>query len=244
MAAENILFIFEGQKTEVRIHKLLCEAYFSDHPSRRVITAYNTNIYHLWLELSQDRDLDIVELVREKNPKNANALNGISRDEISQVYLFFDHEGHEPMATSEKLTEMLGLYNEETDLGRLYISYPMVEALRDIPSQEAFPDLVHSMDENIRYKQLVGERSAYNDLRKLDSRGWFDVLTSHLKKGNYMVNGAYEFDLHAMENIDQDILFQIQLEKYILPENQVAVLSGFPFFIGDYFGVGNLKMPE
>ena len=46
--------------------------------------------------------------------------------------MFFDYDGHAPLADDEKIKELLILFNEETSFGKLYISYPMIEALKHI----------------------------------------------------------------------------------------------------------------
>lgn len=61
----------------------------------------------------------------------------ISRDEISEIYLFFDHDGHSHLANREKLENMLQYFNNETENGKLYVSYPMVESLKQ---QEKYID--------------------------------------------------------------------------------------------------------
>jgi hypothetical protein len=86
---ETILLIFEGEKAEVKIYEKLYTNYFSIDSNTIIISSYNTNIYKLWKELYEDQYLDIVEVLREKNEQNRIKLNGIYRDEIAQVYLFF-----------------------------------------------------------------------------------------------------------------------------------------------------------
>lgn len=93
----------------------------------------------LWKQLQQDAfQTDIIEIVREYDPLARKLLRNYSRDDFSEVYLFFDYDGHqgnlgqaEGVSGDEVLKAMLQAFDNETDQGKLYVSYPMAEALRD-----------------------------------------------------------------------------------------------------------------
>ena len=57
------------------------------------------------------------------------------REDFSEGYLFFDYDGHQKNLSKydekDALEQMLMSFDNETENGKLYISYPMVEALRD-----------------------------------------------------------------------------------------------------------------
>ena len=59
----------------------------------------------------------------------------MTRDDFSEVYLFFDYDAHQTNLRKEDdadaVAQMLESFDNETENGKLYISYPMVEALRD-----------------------------------------------------------------------------------------------------------------
>ncbi|RRA25944.1 hypothetical protein C3O72_22830, partial [Cronobacter sakazakii] len=65
--------------------------FFLNDGERRIIkSSFNTDIYTLYREVSQDEDLDIFSLIKERNPE----LESFTRDMFSQVFLFFDYDGH------------------------------------------------------------------------------------------------------------------------------------------------------
>ena len=59
----------------------------------------------------------------------------MERDSVDEVFLFFDYDSHQnnaPGCESDALVEaMLLAFDNEHESGKLYISYPMVEALYD-----------------------------------------------------------------------------------------------------------------
>ena len=230
--SNTILFVFEGKNPEGHIFHALKKEFFNSKQDDFIIVTYNTDIYQLWSEVADDEFLDIIEILRKKN---VEALAGISRDDIDQVYLFFDYDGHASKASDDVIGNMLEWFSNETEHGMLYVSYPMVEAFKDISSDPGFRDNFVSAKENIHYKTLVGGRGKYLDVRKLKPNDWGKIITANLCKANYIVSGEYQL---PQELVFQSEIFEKQLKKYIEPDNLIGVLSAFPFFVVEYFGLG------
>ena len=231
--ADTILLVFEGEKTEPRIFDNLRKNFFGSAESSVIHATYNAEIYQLWQRVKEDEFLDLVELLRERSEKNRTRLTGIERDQVSQIFLFFDYDGHATGATDEKIQQMLEHFDEETKNGKLYISYPMAEALKHIASD--FQTHTVPAKQNINYKQVVAESgSPYQDMRYVSANDWKNILNSNMKKGNFIAN---QTDSSFASAPLQESIFEGQLKNCIIPHNQVAVLSGIPFFIVEYFGM-------
>ena len=133
------VFIVEGEAREPLIIDNISKVFFS-HGNIKIITvSAGENIYMLWKKLkADDFDTDIIEVLRESNDDISKQLDGLSRDDFSEVYLFFDYDMHQTNLGKEDdadaVKQMLESFNNETENGKLYISYPMVEALRDYKS--------------------------------------------------------------------------------------------------------------
>lgn len=134
----KILFV-EGDTREVDVVKNMIATFFcSPRIDFKVIPiAVGQNIYMLWNLLKEDDfDSDIIELIRENIPSATKQLEGCTRQNVDEVYLFFDLDKQQDNLPSDKdpneiLQMMLETFDNETGNGKLYISYPMVEALRD-----------------------------------------------------------------------------------------------------------------
>ncbi len=238
----NILFIFEGEKTEKQITDSLQKEFFSTE-NTIITSAYCGEIYQLYKEILGDEDLDTFNLVKEKKA-NAKRLKKYNRSDFAEIYLFFDYDGHSSTADDEKLKQLLKLFNEETDKGKLYISYPMVESLKhvNINCYNSFRTLNVDCKKNINYKNLVHTEclNELQDFRKYEITIWKQLIEIHLKKMNYIVFDLFEF---PQEIISQSTIFSKQLEKHIRNEYpNVAVLSAFPVFIHDYYGNQRTKV--
>jgi len=190
--------------------------------------------------LAQDDDLDLFPLLK-RNVKNEDALKDLVRDDISEIFLFFDYDGHDPTATDEKLKKMIYKFSNETEEGKMYISYPMVESLKHVQSDMHFSELTVNAKDNVGYKEIVSKSVEKEccDLRKLTPAHWSLLLSRHCKKANYLMTDRFELPTDIIEQKD---IFKEQLAKHITPANEVAVLSAFPMFIADYYGY--TKLPE
>ena len=232
-----ILMVFEGAKTEKQICDNL-KKYFIENPDNQItIAVYGTVIYDLFnklssLDLIDDESLDVVSFLKESG--KFDNLEDISNDRIGQVYLFFDYDGHDHRATNEKISEMLELFNNETEKGKLFISYPMVEAIKHLKEGTDFKEIIEESNSN--YKQLVSQNCDQHltNLTILTADDWDRIIQEHSKKANFIVNDEFLF---PNEIIEQSEIFNNQKEKFIKPYNKVAVLASFPLFLLDYYGV-------
>lgn len=232
--ANCILLVFEGAVTEKLVWDNINKHYLCDHESPIICGIYGNEIYSLFHKMKKDPDLDLFLLLKE-NEANTDLLKDISKDQVSEIYLFFDYDGHAGGASDEKLQSMLSFFNEETENGKLYISYPMVEAVKHISKSAAFNDLRVKCKENIQYKALVRNDvdAIYSSLNKYTSDQWKFIFSEHCKKLNALMLDEYVFPSNYF---DQLAVFGKQKEKHIDTENMVAVLSAFPVFLIDYYG--------
>ena len=123
---EYIVIISEGEKTEKRIINNL-QREFEGLNNKIIFLSYKTNIYELFKEIVEDEYIDIIGLLKERQIK-ANEVredvrsidvSNINRDDTSQIYLFFDYDGHDPEYSNEKIIQMIKIFNNETENGKL-----------------------------------------------------------------------------------------------------------------------------
>ena len=249
--SNNILFVFEGKSTEYKITKslekhILTEGLF-------IKCAFDAEIYQFYRELKNDDFLDSFTLIKNRNAENQETLKDYNRDDFAEIYLFFDYDGHSTCADDAKLEELVSFFNEETNQGKLYISYPMVEAIRHIQDYDNFRNSIvkckgancpyintceekEECKKEPHYKTKVAKESIprLSNMNSYTEFVWKKIIETHLKKMNYIVSNLYEF---PQKIVLQDIIFQKQLELFINKKcPKVAVLSAFPIFIHDYYG--------
>jgi hypothetical protein len=247
MNNDYIALIYEGDKTEEILVKNIKQNFFNGLIEIKIVAfPAGENIYMLYKQLVADSfETDLIELIREYNPKAAKELSDINRNNFSQIYLFFDYDGHNNNLSKLKdphgssiIEDMLNTFNNETDIGKLYINYPMVESLRD----NKFEDVCHrrcsiSIDDVGQYKNTVSDIIDFQDFRKLTIEDWKILCKRSVSKANCIVTGQYgtpQFQ-EFRDNINQLNIFSNQLNKYINPNNHIGILNAFPLFLMEYF---------
>jgi len=235
-------FIVEGEVREPQIIDNISKVFFT-HGNFKIITLpAEENIYMLWKKLkADDFDTDIIEVMRESNDGIREQLVGLSRDDFSEVYLFFDYDMHQTNLGKEEdadvVAQMLKNFDNETENGKLYISYPMVEALRDYNpgvcgNKEACYVSIEQMTE---YKNASSVRSANPGL-KYAYEIWKDIIDVFAMRVSCLfgVADTLEYEIYSETASPYDIYM---LEEEETQKNRVFVLSAFPEFLVDYFGV-------
>jgi hypothetical protein len=235
-----ILLVFEGEKTEPHIYNSIQDNFFGKDQSPIIYASFKAEIYQLWMQIKDDPFLDLLELLRERDNDN---LKNIARNDISEIHLFFDHEGHShpEMSTGDYnilLNDMLTIFSNETDIGKLYISYPMVEAIKDAKKEIGIcSNCTLYIPENEHYKELVASRSDYNNLHSISLSDWHYLFLINIVKAFCITHGTYGIpEYKEYLEIDQISLLLNQYNKYILQSNAIVVLSAIPFFVISYFG--------
>lgn len=234
--SNKILFVFEGEKTEKQISKSLTDNLSDYFVNENTIVecVFCAEIYQLHKQISNDEDLDTFTLLKEI-PQNQDILSDYNSSDFAEIYMFFDYDGHATIASDEKIKALLVLFNEETEFGKIFISYPMVEALKHFSDSIDFKELKIESKENIKYKQVVNDESK-NELQqfsKYTKDTWIELIELHLKKMNFVVNDDF---ILPKDSIAQIEIFLNQLNKYIKIDSTVAILSAFPIFLFDYYG--------
>lgn len=250
------LFVFEGPKPE----NVVAEGLFKEFMEKPLplVCVFGTVIYTLYKRLADDSYLNLVEVLRETNNDNAKTLAGLTDKDFADIYMFFDYDGHATNASDHVVADMLAFFNEETEYGKLYVSYPMVEALRHYPDPEAFMNLTVKCKRGRCGRHLecadlkaCNAEEHYKKVSKNECRPelvnwglygrdeWGLLIREHVLKANSLVNGVAEWPDDIM---GQDEIFAVQKKDYIdRPCPHVAVLSGFPLFVLDYYGSNRLS---
>ena len=250
------LFIFEGDSAEPKLFDNL-EINFPVK-SISIKTIFGGNIYHLFSNLKDDPYLDILSVIKERNPENAAKLKDLDPEDISSIYLFFDYDAHTKYASDIEVEDLLKFFDNENEYGLLYISYPMIEALRHYNDYNSFKDLVvkckgfncprkdmcenqETCMEEPRYKKMVHNDTIekWKDISNYSIEMWKELIEAHLSKMNYIMKDSYHFPDCTYHQLE---IFYSQLKKYINQDcPHVAVLSPFPIYLLDYYGITKLK---
>ncbi|WP_461248051.1 hypothetical protein, partial [Treponema sp. R6D11] len=132
--SNTILLVFEGEKIEGQLFNSIEKIFFSNPNGQQIIrSSFKAEIYQLWKKIKDDDALDVVEVLKEEPSSD---INNLARKDVSEVHLFFDHDGHShsdamlPQEYNEMINKLLETFDNEFDQGKLWLSYPMTEAIK------------------------------------------------------------------------------------------------------------------
>lgn len=212
---------------------------------------FSSNIYSLYGRLKDDEDfLDVVEVLKELHKEDVE-LQDLDRESVSQVFLFFDLDIHglaQPIEQScEQLDELLNFFDNETENGKLFLSYPMVEVVNICDRSNGLMSedrkLFKICDcEGDGFKHFVNNlnRDSKTICRANCRENWLIICKANYEKAKWLMHLSSEESFSILDQMQQAAILQHQ-QKLIKQNNVVATLSAFPFFLLEYVGVGKIQ---
>ena len=181
----NILFITEGPEDEKDfLEKMfdICYKY-----KKYEIYSYNTTI-HTLVDILFDEDIKLTLRENEKDEEKRKILS----QKYTEIFLIFDFEPQHNKLKFREVKQLLNIFNDSTDKGKLYINYPMMQSYKHInkmPDRD-FKDRKVTLQEVYNYKDIVASKTSYQDLRKYNYPILISMMLHHLMKINYILNGT------------------------------------------------------
>lgn len=234
----KILVLVEGAKTDLKLLKHLLKVYGIDQSHQ--IISYNTNIYAMYNQMfrnSTPDDVDILQMLKEH--ETVAERKAVFDEHYSDILLIFDLDPQDPQFSSEKITEMMNYFVESSDMGKLYVNYPMVESfyhMKSIPDKD-YPSYVATMQELKAhcYKSRVAAESRDHDYTKfaVTKSECNIVIKQNIEKAWSIIKSDYISADTAKNLPDLSDVLNVQLEK-IKDDNSLFVLCTCVFYIPNY----------
>ena len=255
----NILFIVEGAKDEpryidqfIQYHKEVMEQN-GNYVSPIIVQSYGTLIYDLYKKISSYPEEDefetipvLLDILKSKSINYSSDLE--EYENFSDIFLFFDLDAHYYCKRRDRndilydnMEVFLSFFNESTEKGKLLISYPMFEALKcfndDFINESNI--LCHLFD--IYEVEKKGSKTTFKKKYKCISSDKYKSPDYSKEKIEKMVQYFIFCSFYLVENTtdisNSKTIFIKQYEKLINQHEQVLILSAFPHFIVDIFGI-------
>ena len=252
MSSAKVLFVLEGEQPEGNIVARLQKAFpeeLADLSSDLVKIVFSSNIYSLYGKLKDDDGfLDVVEVLKEQH-KEDKELQDLDRESVSQVFLFFDLDIHkQPIGEScDQLNELVQFFDNETENGKLFLSYPMVEAINICDFENGLMSddrKLFCIDKcvNDGFKHFVNDlnRDSKTICRANCRENWLIISKANYEKAKWLMHLTSVDLFSVLDQMQQSAILQHQ-QKLIKEDNVVATLSAFPFFLLEYVGVGKIS---
>ncbi|MBQ7676863.1 MAG: hypothetical protein IJT32_01395, partial [Lachnospiraceae bacterium] len=155
------LLVVEGSHEKKLLFFSLLKAFPEINIKRDNIWIYRTNIYMLYDQLIKEYsepleqvDIDLPYVLS----RNADNKPTQYKRDYTNIFLVFDYERHDPNFSEYKINRLLSLFDNVTDVGQLYINYPMVESYMDfscVPDAAFYQKKAWVIQRGNEYKNLV-----------------------------------------------------------------------------------------
>jgi hypothetical protein len=162
------LLIVEGNHEKNELFWLIFRCFPEINIDMNNVWIYGTNIYLLYEDIAkeygadwsiEENDIDLPFVISKKQTPSDIRY----KDEFTNIILIFDYERHDTNFSEIKILEMQRIFSDATDMGKLYINYPMIESyqhLKSIPdSNFSERKIPISLRPGSKYKELVGKES-------------------------------------------------------------------------------------
>lgn len=260
---KHIAFIYEGVSAEDRLLTNMQNAFLSDVSEVEFIgLPADGNIYMLWNRLVEDEfETNVIDILKEMSVETKKRLDekGLKASHFSEIYLFFDYDGHAPefseetLAKADKLCRSKGMpeiknkrdllerlllvFNNETEHGKLYVSYPMVESIREISIKEQTYKRLHIPLELVpKYKHSFGEKSHFAKYSNITKDMWLTACVASVEQANIIVTYKSKCSYEEfIRDVTQINIYHAEKENYINNGKLLAVLNSIPLFLVEYF---------
>ncbi|MBD5519990.1 MAG: hypothetical protein HDR03_01980 [Lachnospiraceae bacterium] len=191
------LLIVEGNHEKNKLYWLLFHCFPEINIRMDDIWIYGTNIYMLYKDIEKQygsewgdsyEDIDLPFVISKK--QNLELLR--YKEDFTNIILVFDYERHDDNFSEEKILKMQKYFSDATDMGKLYINYPMIESyqhLKMLPDNQYINRTIPvSLQPGKEYKALVREETVIAKVIEvphkienlLDER--FGVCEEHMRK--------------------------------------------------------------
>lgn len=241
-------FIVEGPREKdvsTRILRTLPEKSILDV---MLVLPAEINIYMLWKDIKDDKDISIIDYLKEKSNSIRETLGELESDDFSEIYLFFDLDAQQDNIKCDSKNEltniiksMLTTFNNETENGKMYISYPMCEAYSDYITDtcKTFTNSCYQNPFDKGYKGRVGKDNENSILTHINAQKVNDIISCYIKRIFCLFNIETGIYYSKAKEISALNIFDKQSE--LLNNELIFVLSAFPEFLIDYYKMDILK---
>ena len=215
--SQNLLIV-EGKHEKDELFKLLFQCFPEMKISRDDIWIYGTNIYMLYDDIVKEYgeqwekdDIDLPFVISKKQ----GMVPLRYKEDFTNIMLVFDYERHDTNFSEDKIIRMQKSFMDSTDMGKLYINYPMIESYQHLCS---LPDRSYSvrkipvsLQPGKKYKSLVRKESVIEKFFEYPQR-LNDLLKEHFEISD---NEKREECCEKILNIESDENIHGQLHSIL-----------------------------
>ena len=226
----KVLFVVEGERGEKKVLGNTRWGLLSLIDFEYEITVVRGSIYELYENYKNGNYTDLVAYLRTTGMLSLPS-SVRSREAFAAVYLIFDFDPHYQKYSDGIIREIVATFDNETDLGKVYLNYPMVEAFYHIESKTDFLNFYRKTVSAANlsgkaYKKLVKTETCFNRYFIPVDELCLAVFLNYRKAKQITKNNDFAPDIYR-----KILEYQIQLKNQ---SNEISVLATLPLLLVDY----------
>lgn len=134
--SQNLLIV-EGNHEKNKLFWLIFKCFPEININMDQIWIYGTNIYQLYDDIVKEygeqwaiekEDIDLPFVISKKQKMERLQY----KEDFTNIILVFDYERHDTHFSEDKINGMQSCFTDATDMGKLYINYPMIESYQHL----------------------------------------------------------------------------------------------------------------
>lgn len=237
--AKKILFVVEGERAETRILISTFKRALDLSKEDYEVSKYKTNIHQLFKNMKSKGYDSFLSYLYSFNKKIFPKDMFTPETAFSSVYLFFDLDPQDKLFSIDETLEIASFFNDETQNGKLYISYPMVESLFDFDSfniknfyKKIYPisNLSKFYKHDARVNSFLSYKYKTASFSKIKDSDIYSICILHMKKYCHICGVPFD----KSWKIQSSALESFQAQLSFLTKGFVSVLNCGILLIPDY----------
>ena len=198
VSPKKILVIAEGKNDKSIIKRI-----FETYKKNVEVVTFKTEIYQLYDMYEKQgvryEDIDLQQTLLTERPNLTPNERKILHDRYVDIFLIFDFDPHASQAEIEKLEKLVAYFQDSSDMGKLFINYPMMESYQHIADSKLKAGLIDEQflesrfseqdlikeSNQVRYK--VRAKKEGFKRKQLTIKEWDLLISHHLYKTERIV---------------------------------------------------------
>lgn len=221
------LFIVEGEREKNELLSLICECFPEMNIKQANILIYGTNIYQLHSRITKEygeqwseTDVDLAFVVSKMK-----SLDEVwYKDNFTNIFLIFDYERQDPNFSDSIINRMQAYFIDETDNGKLYINYPMIES---------YFDSFDSSDRSFKEKKVPLPFQNGKEYKKYAEGSELATVVTLPKRLSDILNKKY--------NIESNFICEECVKQILSLSNYKTVLQDIETILSTYLEGGAVR---
>jgi len=239
----KILMLTEGKDPDKKLIEHVVEKF---QIKGEVIWAKIGTIYAFYKDIKEkyDENMDIIRYIKYKYSDKIS--KEFKASEISYVYLFFDYDLHSKLNEEYKniekiyerineISEINSFFENETENGKLYLSFPMIEAYHK-------PIGCNYIYEKNNFEEKLED---FTDFKKkiknqTGNMGMKAIKSQYKKVINFYIDNSENILEMKFKDVEKNKILKFQNEL-LKEENKVKIYPSIPIFLNEYYEIEKLQ---